>query len=253
MGYAMSKSTLSLSKVIARRWDFCIRAGLASLTLATAFLNPMDAAAQTATDTTYMFTGSCSDCTGTGVGYLTLQNYTPGTALSYSDFVSFTYTSNLSSFSITSQGMQYSVPNPDGGTETYSDPKAIVSVGMTGVLGATGPSDFNFLATSVDPAVPNFTNSVSFLSCLNSCPDGDSSGYWQLGASLTISDVANSEFPGGKSGQINDYGTAHSWSAVAAPEIDPTSAVAALTLLLGSLATLGGRRLPRSMATNTPA
>jgi len=248
----MSKSTLSLSKFIERRWDFCIRAGLASLTLATAFLNPMDAAAQTATDTTYMFTGSFRlHRHRRGVSHaaklhtrhcIVVQRFRQ-----FHLHVEFEFLLDH----IAGNAIQRSQPN--GGTENYSDPKAIVSVGMTGVLDATGPSDFNFLATSVDPAVPNFTNSVSFLSCLNSCPDGDSSGYWQLGASLTISDVANSEFPGGKSGQINDYGTAHSWSAVAAPEIDPTSAVAALTLLLGSLATLGGRRLPRSMATNTPA
>jgi hypothetical protein len=50
--------------------------------------------------TTYNFVGTCSDCTGTGTGTLVLQNYTLGNAISSSNFVSFTYTSNLTSFTI---------------------------------------------------------------------------------------------------------------------------------------------------------
>jgi hypothetical protein len=53
---------------------------------------------------TYQFVGQCTDCTGTGVGQLTVQNYTLGTALSSCNFVSFTYTSNLTSFTITAPG-----------------------------------------------------------------------------------------------------------------------------------------------------
>ena len=49
---------------------------------------------------TYQFVGQCTDCTGTGVGQLTVQNYTLGTALYSCNFVSFTYTSNLTSFTI---------------------------------------------------------------------------------------------------------------------------------------------------------
>ena len=52
--------------------------------------------------TTYQFVGQCSDCTGTGTGLLVLQNYTRGTALTSSNFVSFTYSSNLTNFSISS-------------------------------------------------------------------------------------------------------------------------------------------------------
>ena len=54
--------------------------------------------------TTYQFVGQCTDCTGTGVGELTVQNYTLGTSLSNCNFVSFTYTSNLTSFTITAPG-----------------------------------------------------------------------------------------------------------------------------------------------------
>jgi hypothetical protein len=53
---------------------------------------------------TYQFVGQCTDCTGTGVGQLTVQNYTLGTALDNCNFVSFTYTSNLTSFTITAPG-----------------------------------------------------------------------------------------------------------------------------------------------------
>ena len=53
---------------------------------------------------TYQFVGQCTDCTGTGVGQLTVQNYTLGDTLNSCNFVSFTYTSNLTSFTITAPG-----------------------------------------------------------------------------------------------------------------------------------------------------
>jgi hypothetical protein len=40
---------------------------------------------------TYDFFGTCSDCTGTGVAHLTLQNYTAGTAIQHENFLSFKY------------------------------------------------------------------------------------------------------------------------------------------------------------------
>ena len=54
------------------------------------------------TTTTFQFVGQCADCTGTGTGLLVLQNYTPGTTLTSSNFVSYTYSSNLINFSISS-------------------------------------------------------------------------------------------------------------------------------------------------------
>ena len=57
--------------------------------------------------TTYQFVGQCTDCSGTGVGALTVQNYTLGTELNSCNFVSFTYTSNLTSFTITTSGSYY--------------------------------------------------------------------------------------------------------------------------------------------------
>ena len=49
---------------------------------------------------TYEFIGSCTDCDGSGVGFLTLQNYTVGQNLDMTNFVSFSYTSNLFSYSV---------------------------------------------------------------------------------------------------------------------------------------------------------
>ena len=46
------------------------------------------------------FTGTCSDCAGTGVGVLTVQNFGTG-VLNDSNFVSWTYTSNLVTYSLT--------------------------------------------------------------------------------------------------------------------------------------------------------
>lgn len=54
----------------------------------------------TAPQTSYRFTGTCSDCTGTGTGTLVLTGYTLGTPLSNSNFVSFNYSSNLVTFTL---------------------------------------------------------------------------------------------------------------------------------------------------------
>jgi hypothetical protein len=56
--------------------------------------------------TTLYFTGQCTDCTGTGEGVLVLDDYTLGQPLENSEFVSFTYSSNLIQLSIVS-GQQY--------------------------------------------------------------------------------------------------------------------------------------------------
>lgn len=48
----------------------------------------------------YSFTGTCSDC-ATETATLTLQNYTLGQPIYNSNFVSFVYTSNLTSITIT--------------------------------------------------------------------------------------------------------------------------------------------------------
>jgi hypothetical protein len=45
--------------------------------------------------TQFTFTGVCDDCTGTGVGVLTVENYTLGDEFTLDNFVDFTYTSNF--------------------------------------------------------------------------------------------------------------------------------------------------------------
>jgi hypothetical protein len=56
--------------------------------------------------TTFTFSGDCTiDCTGRGMGTLVLQNYTLGTDLQASNFVSFSYTSNLLDIVATSVNM----------------------------------------------------------------------------------------------------------------------------------------------------
>jgi hypothetical protein len=50
----------------------------------------------------FKFAGTCIDCSGTGAGTLVLKNYTLGDTLTAANFVSFTYASNLLSFSLSS-------------------------------------------------------------------------------------------------------------------------------------------------------
>jgi hypothetical protein len=58
---------------------------------------------------TYQFIGACApnDCTGEGTGTLTLTNYTLGTALDKTNFVSFSYSSNLITIDIDSSSLSF--------------------------------------------------------------------------------------------------------------------------------------------------
>jgi hypothetical protein len=100
---------------------------------ATAFLS--NAAAVHATvitpDEEFTFTGQCTDCTGTGIGVLTLSGYTQGNGLALSNFVSFTYKSNLLNLSydvatyirgnlVNLPGKDYVVMVFNGGVAFYS-------------------------------------------------------------------------------------------------------------------------------------
>lgn len=73
---------------------------------------------------TYRFVGQCSDCTGTGVGMLTVHNYTLGNSLTSCNFVSFTYTSNLTGFTMT----QSDFPNLSGMLPVSLPAPATVSI-----------------------------------------------------------------------------------------------------------------------------
>jgi hypothetical protein len=82
--------------------------------------------------TTYRFVGQCTDCSGTGVGLLTVRNYTLGSSFDSCSFVSFTYTSNLVSFTIT----QSDIRQLDGALPASLPGVASIQV--------QGPGDENF-------------------------------------------------------------------------------------------------------------
>jgi len=50
----------------------------------------------------FQFSGICIDCSGAGEGTLVLKDYTLGDTLTSTNFVSFTYTSNLLSYTLSS-------------------------------------------------------------------------------------------------------------------------------------------------------
>jgi hypothetical protein len=89
----------------------------------------------------FAFTGTCRDCTGTGVGTLELQNYTQGTAISSSNFVDFSYTSNLLTFDINSSSaglfVSGTIPTvlPSGNVLFTIEDNATILQSSTGNLG----------------------------------------------------------------------------------------------------------------------
>ncbi len=91
-------------------------------------LASIGAARATVTDTTFYFSGVCSDCSGTGQGQLVLQNYNLGDTITSSNFVSFTYdgTNLVPGYQVTggqyfSVGGQIDAPLP-GAEFFYVDP-----------------------------------------------------------------------------------------------------------------------------------
>ena len=61
-------------------------------------LAPLSAGIIINPNSSFTFTGDCLDCTGQGTGTLVLQNYTLGNPFDITNFVSFSYTSNLMTF-----------------------------------------------------------------------------------------------------------------------------------------------------------
>jgi hypothetical protein len=117
---------------------------------------------------TYEFVGQCSDCTGTGVGYLTLQGYTLGASLNCSYFVSFTYSSNLISLNITQCSL------------------------LIGTLGPTlpGPSDVR-LVNSSNTGLISLTNGNWFAGNIPLPPDIGTGGTWSIPSTVpTLSTAA---------------------------------------------------------------
>lgn len=76
------------------------------------------------TQTTYYFSGTCTDCRGTALGELTLSNYAAGQSINNSNFVSFQYdgTDLLSEYIILNGPGLYvvgSIRNPLPGTDDF--------------------------------------------------------------------------------------------------------------------------------------
>jgi hypothetical protein len=121
---------------------------------------------------TYQFVGQCYDCSGTGIGLLTLQNYTLGTALNSCNFVSFTYTSNLTSFTVTVtqygfRGLVGKLPAslPAAATVRMEGPGSATLAsnanGSWGVgLSDNGPTHTRGLAAPTPTAVPTLSTAA---------------------------------------------------------------------------------------------
>lgn len=132
---------------------------------------------------TWVFTGNCADCTGTGVGTLVLSDYTPGAALTTANFYSFTYASNLLTLSA-----------------TYSNIGA-----LSGVLGpGDGPFTVDFEVGNMSYVLEGNAGTAGTFA-FRSRNFGPEQTYWYLG------------FPDA------DNGLTHSWSLSAEPVPEPAT------------------------------
>lgn len=122
------------------------------------------AAPATATNTSFLFTGNCFDCTGTATGELVVKDYTLGDVLTTGNFVSFTYSSNLTSFTldtVTSLVGSFTVLPGSAFVVLFNDDYAFSSLSTPffspWCAGATGTcgSDFGFFSSwSLAGSVP---------------------------------------------------------------------------------------------------
>lgn len=96
------KTTLSSLRIgmPSHKRQLCSGLRIAAIALAGVLSAVQTCPADSSGSATYSFTGTCSDC-ATETASLTLQNYTLGQPITNSNFVSFSYTSNLTSNTIT--------------------------------------------------------------------------------------------------------------------------------------------------------
>jgi hypothetical protein len=164
------------------------------ITLATVVFGITPASAVPASTTTYNFSGTCTDCSGTATATLVLSNYTLGTPITSSNFVSFTYNgTNLTGpFTITSGSPGLFV---SGSINTIPGPNNFsVSVGI------------NTIAAQNRSTVSHAVASNSFFSNTN--------GNWSVGVIPF------------------DFGTNGVWgAAIAVTPAPPTSVLLVLGLL----------------------
>jgi hypothetical protein len=191
--------------------------------------------------TTLNFSGTCTDCTGTGNLALTVPDLVEGVQANTP--ASIVYSSNLLGNLIGDPNdgqifsgivdttvlpgaqfmeIQFSAVNASGQDELY----AFTSCGNTSIQGQSGGV---LCGTAAQVAAGQ-----AFLSY----------GNWEIAEGIFS---PSSQLPGGVGSKVQDYGTNGVWSltappVVSAPEIDATSTVGALMMLLGSLAVMRGRR-----------
>jgi hypothetical protein len=117
------------------------------------------------TTTEYTFIGDCAvgDCSGEGIGVLTLKDYTLGDAFIDSEFVSFSYSSNLTHFTIDSSDL----------------------AGLIGMLPTNLPNQANVEVAAVGRLL--FVSQMTGTWCTgaNCLPDdGGASSIWRTGGVL---------------------------------------------------------------------
>jgi MYXO-CTERM domain-containing protein len=92
------------------------------------------AQASSVSNTSYFtFTGTCNDCTGTGVGTLELVNYSLGNDITADNFVDFSYSSNLISFDLDSSASDVFIVNGSSLPDTLPS-TAFVGLEGDGIL-----------------------------------------------------------------------------------------------------------------------
>lgn len=176
--------------------------------VATAVLVLSAPIAARASTVTYEFIGQCEDCSGTGIGYLTLSDYTLGTDLSNSNFVSFTYQSNLIDPAISYTGIGSALDQID--TIIGKIPSSLPSIADVQLI--------RTISTSPIEQVTVFESTTSGF------------GYWCASAKPTYDCVS-------------DYGFSHSWSVTPIPPALPLFATG-----VGALGLLGWRRKRKQVA-----
>jgi hypothetical protein len=192
--------------------------------------------------TNLYFSGTCTDCTGTGNLALTDPDLTDGVQLGSTASVA--YSSNL-------LGNLVGAPNTgqivDGIVDTTALPGAQFMEIQFDAVGASGQDQiFAFVSCGNSP----LAGQSGTLVCGTAAQVASGQAFlaygdWQIGEGVFS---GSSSLPGGVGNKVQDYGTNGVWSLTApptvitAPEIDAASAVGALILLLGSLAVMRGRR-----------
>jgi len=199
--------------------------------------------------TTLYFSGTCTDCTGTGNLTLSVPDLVAGNQVGTPASVA--YSSNL-------LGNLVSDPTSgqifDGIFDSTALPgPAFMQIQFSAINSSGQDELYAFTSCGNTP----ITNIAGFPVCGTAAQfaAGDAGlayGNWAI--SLGFFETT-SNLPGGVGNKIQDYGTNGVWSLTAptvwslaaptvavTPEIDPSSALGALMLLLGSLAVMWGRR-----------